>query len=139
MVPHELCAKSLANDGFDRAVIDQIKQILSSVRNFEDFAEKAKLVPALVPVVNLLEARREYNTTIYSPKNPAEYKASLFGPTTPNFSRPTGRITEDIYEASIVLNKPRFITKDTPIISAGSRFAANIALQLQDCRATWSK
>lgn len=126
--------KSMESDGFGQGPVGAAKGLFDShpdIANFEDFAAKAAAAPGLAPVVKLWSERREYNRTIYSPANPTEYKARYW-PNNTKLLQANWELFEDIYSASFALDRPRFITTDTPIASAGSCFAANIAYQLQE-------
>lgn len=132
---------SLATDGFQDPAKTAVEAIFSrkSPGDFEAFKNSVAdcesflsidEVSALRDVVRHWAKIREHNYSAYTPADAEEYKVRYW-PNNAKLRNTKWEYWEDIFEANIFAKHSRFITKDTPIISAGSCFAANISKQLQ--------
>jgi len=73
---------------------------------------------------------RTFNDHIYSTVDPFEVRTFTW-PNNPKLLATDWNLYADVFEADFMVEPCRFITPETPIVSAGSCFAANISRQLQ--------
>ncbi len=136
----EKLLRALGADGFDQTAVDAVRALLAAnptIAAFDDFKQAidaagagTAAAPHLPRAAAHFEKVRATNAEVYGPKTKAEYKARCW-PNNLKLLQTDWELHEDIFTADICIEKHRFITKETPIASAGSCFAANIALQLQ--------
>tara|TARA_X000000950_G_scaffold108424_2_gene136742 strand:- start:9044 stop:10303 length:1260 start_codon:yes stop_codon:yes gene_type:complete len=119
--------------------LEEFKAFLSNsdIQNYEDYCLKIekyiknKNSDKLNDIKTHIQNTKSFNETIYIPKNVEDYKVRYW-PNNEKLLETRWEAFVDIYEANFCLKPNRFITNETVIASAGSCFARNIALQLQD-------
>lgn len=132
---------SLLSDGLPERAVALLDKILrdSGAGSFEQFSEAAErrrsqLSPGDGDLVGKalahLEHVRAHNLSVYDSPTPEDYKRRYW-PNNAKLRQTNWEYFEDLYEADLTVTPRRFIDKATPITSAGSCFAANIARQLQ--------
>ena len=133
--------KSLERDGFGQECIQEFGIVLvDAVESFSDLKQviekrsaslsNSGLAQELRDVIAHLEDVREHNATIYKPSSPDDVKQRWW-PSNPKSLELAWENYISIYDVNLCVTPKRFITKDTPIVSAGSCFARNISRQLQ--------
>lgn len=122
----KLVAKTFADN--DTPDFDAFRKAVGSANERGQInADDTKLLSDIVAHWNKV---RSDNSSVYRPQSVNDYKARYW-PNNPKLLETNWEYYEDIYQADLFVESNRFISKETPIVSAGSCFAANISRQLQ--------
>ena len=135
--------ESLERESFDPRAIELVEAVFDSASTptFDAFSEAVESyietascsdadATAVRAVVSNWKVVRTFNKSIYRPRSKEDYW-KRYWPNNQKNLRTKWEYYQDIHEMDLFFDEKRFITKDTPIASAGSCFAANISRQLQ--------